>query len=205
MSVQSPRRADAVRNLDRVLVAAREVFVERGLDATVEEIAARAGVGKGTVYRNFPTRSDLIATTALYRLSWFDDRLRAALAEKDVAKAVRAYVRDSFEQLRSDRGLGDVLRSLEMPAVHEAARALRALGEQLVARGVAAGVLRADVTGDDLHLLVSGLNRALVESGTTDPVEWGRAAELVLHALERRSSRQRDNPLKDLDLTREPL
>jgi AcrR family transcriptional regulator len=185
VSAPAPRRADAVRNLDRVLVAAREVFGERGLDATVEEIAARAGVGKATVYRNFPTRSDLLATTTLHRLSWFDDRLRAALAEEEVAPAVRAYVHDSFEQLRSDRGLGDVLRSLDLPAVLEAAGALRALGEQLVARGVSAGVLRADATGDDLHLLVSGLNRALVESGTTDRAEWTRAAELVLHALER--------------------
>lgn len=188
MSVQAPRRADAVRNLDRVLVAAREVFVERGLDATVEEIAARAGVGKATVYRNFPTRSDLMATTALHRLSWFDQRLREALAHEDVAVAVRDYVLDSFEQLRSDRGLGDVLRALQMPAVVDAAKALRGLGQQLVARGVAAGVLRSDATGDDLHLLVSGLNRALVESGTTRAADWARAAQLTLQALEAKSA-----------------
>jgi AcrR family transcriptional regulator len=168
-----------------VLAAAREVFVERGLDATVEEVAARAGVGKATVYRNFPTRSDLLATTALHRLSWYDERLRRALADDDVAGALRGYVRDVMEQLRGDRGLGDVLRSLEMPAVLEASRGLRALGAQLVARGVAAGVLRADATEDDLHLMVSGLNRALVERGTTARADWAHAAELALRALER--------------------
>jgi AcrR family transcriptional regulator len=185
VSTQAPRRADAVRNLDRVVKAAHEVFVARGLDATVEEIAARAGVGKATVYRNFPTRADLMATTALHRLSWFDARLREALEEDDVAVAVRRYVHDAFEQLRIDRGLGDVLRSLKMPAVVRAARALRVLGEQLVARGVAAGVLRPDASGDDLHLLVSSLNRALVERGTTRRAEWQHAADLVLRALER--------------------
>lgn len=183
--VQAPRRADAVRNLDRVLAAARDVFVERGLDATVEEVAARAGVGKATVYRNFPTRSDLLATTALHRLSWYDERLRQALSEPDVATAVRGYVRDVMEQLRNDRGLGDVLRSLEMPAVVKASRNLRRLGSQLVARGVAEGVLRPDATEEDLHLLVSGLNRALVERGTTRRGDWARAADLALRALER--------------------
>lgn len=188
MTTETPRRADAVRNLDRVLVAARAVFVERGLDATVEEIAARAGVGKATVYRNFPTRSDLMATTALHRLAWFDERLRQALADPDVGAAVRDYVHEAFEQLRADRGLGDVLRALDMPAVVEAADALRSLGAELVARGAAAGTLRSDATGDDLHLLVSGLNRALVERGTLSAEDWSHAADLVLRALERESA-----------------
>lgn len=185
MTVEAPRRADAARNLDRVVVAAREVFAECGLEATIAEIATRAGVGKATVYRNFPTRSDLLAATALHRLSWFDDRVRQALAEDDVASAVRGYVRDAFQQLRHDRGLGDVLRSLEMPAVVEAAQELRELGATLIAKAVAAGALRPDATEEDLHLLVSGLNRALVEKGNDEPADWAHAAELVLRALER--------------------
>ena len=185
MTVEAPRRADAARNLDRVVAAARAVFAERGLDATIAEIAARAGVGKATVYRNFPARSDLLAATALHRLAWFDDRVRQALAEEDVASAVRSYVHEAFERLRHDRGLGDVLRSLDMPAVVEAADGLRERSVQLVAKAVAAGALRPDATEDDLHLLVSGLNRALVEKGDDDPASWAHAAELVLRALER--------------------
>ena len=185
MTVAAPRRADAARNFDRIVVAARDVFVERGLDATIGEIATRAGVGKATIYRNFPTRSDLLAATALHRLAWYDERVRQALAEGDAAAALRSYVRDTFERLRRDRGLGDALRSLKMPAVIDAGLALRRLGTQLVDRGVAAGVLRPDATETDLHLLFIGLNRALVESGTQDPADWARAAELALRALER--------------------
>lgn len=185
MTVAAPRRADAARNLDRIVIAARDVFVERGLEATIGEIAARAGVGKATIYRNFPTRSDLLAATALHRLAWYDERVRQALAEDDSSAALRSYVRDTFEMLRRDRGLGDALRSLNMPAVLEAGKALRGLGTQLVGRGVAAGVLRPDATEEDLHLLFTGLNRALVEKGMQDPAEWARAAELTLRALER--------------------
>lgn len=185
MRADAPPRADAARNLDRIVEAARAVFVERGLDATVGEIATRAGVGKATVYRNFPSRSDLLAATALHRLAWYESRLRLALEDSDAGGALRAYVRDAFEQLRVDRGLGDVLRSLDMPAVADTAARLRRLDTQLVGRGVAAGDLRADATGADLNLLVSGLNRALVEKGTTEPAAWAHAADLVLRALER--------------------
>jgi AcrR family transcriptional regulator len=180
--VPAPRlRADARRNRERVLTAAAEVFAERGLDSTVSEVAARAGVGKATVYRSFPARSDLLAAVALHRLSWYEDRLRTALEQDDVAAAVRDYVRDVFLQLRTDRGLGDALRS--MPASAEVAARLRALGARLVERGVAAGALRAGLVEDDLRLLVDGLNRALVERGETRAAPWRRAADLVLSAV----------------------
>lgn len=178
-----PLRADARRNLERVVTAATAVFVERGLDATVAEVAARAGVGKATVYRSFPTRAELLAATVLRRLGWYEDRLLVALAQDDVELAISSYVEDAFQQLRTDRGLGDVLRSLTTPPVPAAADRLRQLSDRLVQRGVRAGVLRADVTEPDLRLLVSGLNRALVERGATDVAEWRRGAELVLSAL----------------------
>ncbi|MGZ8647714.1 MAG: TetR/AcrR family transcriptional regulator, partial [Solirubrobacteraceae bacterium] len=71
------RRADAQRNHERVLRAAGEVLSERGLEAGVDEIAARAGVGKATVYRSFPTKEHLIAAVVIDRLGEFEQRARA--------------------------------------------------------------------------------------------------------------------------------
>src|SRR5690348_17101316 len=74
----SDRRADARRNHERVIAAAIEVFAERGLEATVPEVAARAGVGKATVYRSYPTKADLVAAVARHQINWLAERVAAA-------------------------------------------------------------------------------------------------------------------------------
>ena len=81
-AVAARTRADAVRNRERVIAAAAEVFREKGDAAVVPEIAARAGVGKGTVYRCFPTKDHLVAAVATQRVRWFEAeaRVRAATA-----------------------------------------------------------------------------------------------------------------------------
>jgi AcrR family transcriptional regulator len=176
-------RADARRNRDRVVEAARSVFAERGLEATVAEIASRARVGKATVYRSFPTREDLLAAVALDRLEWFEDRLRRALDEPDVGSSLSAYIADVFDRLRGDLGLAAALRSLDLPATREAAGRIRQLGNRLVARSLSAGAVRPDLTVGDLRLLLVGLSQSLAERCVTDRASWQRAAELTMAAV----------------------
>jgi AcrR family transcriptional regulator len=93
MAVPATRtRADAVRNRARVVAAAAEVFAEKGEHAVVPDIAARAGVGKGTVYRCFPTKEHLIAAVATERARWFEREARAAAADADPWSAFSAFL-----------------------------------------------------------------------------------------------------------------
>lgn len=176
-------RADARRNRVRVVEAARSVFAERGLEATMAEVAVRAGVGKATVYRSFPTREDLLAAVALDRLDWFENRLLRALAEPDAGAALGAYVQDVFERLHGDLGLAAALRSLELAAARAVAGRIWQLADDLVARSVRAGASRSDLTAGDLRLLLTGLSQALTERGVTDRASWQRAAELTMAAV----------------------
>src|ERR1700712_3064038 len=82
------KRRDALENQARIIAAAHEVFSERGIDAPIPEIAARAGVGKATVYRSFPTKADLIAAIATRRLETVRDAARRALETADPWLAV---------------------------------------------------------------------------------------------------------------------
>ena len=104
-AVELAKRSDAVRNRLRVLAAAEAVFAERGIEAGVPEIAERAGVGKATVYRSFPTKEHLIAAVSLARLEDFEQRVRARLDAPDAWQALHDLMR---RQRRAPvRGPGD--------------------------------------------------------------------------------------------------
>src|SRR5689334_21743092 len=87
-----PRRADALRNRERVIAAAAAVFAEKGMEAGVPEIAARAGVGKATVYRSFPSKEHLVAAIAAQRLEWIRGLGAAALEREDPGAAFEDVV-----------------------------------------------------------------------------------------------------------------
>jgi AcrR family transcriptional regulator len=175
-----PGRRDAVRNYHRVLNAAREVLGESGADASMEEIAARAGVGMGTVYRRFSNKDALI--DELVRLS-----LSEALAEARQALACPGG--DGLEQFL--RGLGALFAAhakyahllLERSADAAAAREIRAAVQELTRRAQAAGTLNPGVTVGDVMSLVWGM-RGLTE--TTDevaPGTWQRFLDIHLAGL----------------------
>jgi AcrR family transcriptional regulator len=152
-------RSDAQRNAERVLAAAREVFAERGPDASLEEIARRAGVGIGTLYRHYPNRQALVA--AVFRDDVDAARARAdeLLRADDPDAAFTIWLREQLEQAGSCQALGaSVMISMldDDPELSPCA-AMRAGGAALLARGQAGGVLRPDVTIDDLLRLVSAI------------------------------------------------
>jgi AcrR family transcriptional regulator len=174
-------RRDVERNYQRVLEAAREVFGELGAAASMEEIAARAGVGVGTVYRRFASKDALI--DELLRLSMetllgaADDALAAPGGE-----GLRHYLWANGEEFASHARYADLL--LTRPADLAGRARLRAAVEELTTRAVTAGTVAPDVTAADVMALIWAL-RGLVQA-TTDlpPDAWRRYLAIHLAGLQ---------------------
>jgi AcrR family transcriptional regulator len=177
----SDRRADARRNHERIVAAALEIFSEKGLQATVPEVAARAGVGKATVYRSYPTKADLVRAVADQELEWLRDRLSAIAEDDDPYTALGDFVGDASERLaRQQMLLIEVLpRDDPRNTDSEPNRMLQRIIDAARDRGQ----IRADITPLDLRILVGGYARTLLDLGIRDPAQWRRYAELVMAAL----------------------
>jgi AcrR family transcriptional regulator len=179
-----PRRADALRNRERVIEAAAQVFAEKGMDAGIPEIAARAGVGKATVYRSFPSKEHLVAAVACERLKWITDQVTAALTHPDPGRAFEEVIVLIAERQADDAAVAGSLAADVHSADLDAARAtMMATFEALIDRGRAAGALRADATAADLRVLFTGVAQVLRAAGERDPAAWRRYGRLVADAL----------------------
>lgn len=153
-------RADAVRNRDRVLEAAKVVFSAGGPEASLEAVAKRAGVGIGTLYRHFPTREDLFE--AVYRreveqLSELAEQLKNA---KDPVDALRRWLRSNVAFVATKKGMSAALaltfQSSSDLAAFSMDRLTKAIGS-LLDRAVAAGEMRGDVSPEDLLRALVGM------------------------------------------------
>ncbi|MEU1981692.1 TetR/AcrR family transcriptional regulator [Nocardia sp. NPDC019395] len=175
------RRADARQNHERVLAAAIEVFTEHGIGATIPQVAARAGVGKATVYRSYPTKADLVQELARTHIEWFHELTTAAVdaAHSDAYRALESLLERITARLAQDRLMIEVLSGVEGLGDVRLERQL----EQILALGRAQGSLRADATGMDIQVLVSGVARALIDLDIRDPDIWRRYARLALAAI----------------------
>jgi AcrR family transcriptional regulator len=180
-----PRRSDAVRNRSRVIAAATTVFGEHGLDAPVPDIARLAGVGKGTVYRNFPTKEHLAAAVVVARLGCYEAVLAEAVRSAGPAEALRGVFSAAAEHLSRDRVLGQAVGLVgDDPDVLAAQRRIRAIIAATLARAQQAGLAREDVTADDVSALVVGVARALPpRSQGGRPELWDRLMLLAHDAL----------------------
>lgn len=161
----TPLRADAARNRERILAAAEAVFVERGADASLDDVAKRAGVGIGTLYRRFPSREALLAALSDARLLAMAETSRARDATHAPLEAIRAFVVALVHHASHYRGLatslGAVLHS-GTPGCHASGTE----GQRLLLRAQAAGAVRDDVTFDDIVCVVTAVSLA-VEQGTS--------------------------------------
>ncbi|MDA9426389.1 transcriptional regulator [Bradyrhizobium sp. CCBAU 53380] len=153
-------RADAVRNRERVLEAAKSVFNAGGPEASLEAVARRAGVGIGTLYRHFPTREDLFE--AVYRreveqLSELAEQLKNA---KDPVDALRRWLRSNVEFVATKKGMSAALaltfQSSSELAAFSMDRLTKAIGS-LLDRAVAAGEMRGDISPEDLLRALVGM------------------------------------------------
>lgn len=188
-----PQRADARRNRERVLVAARATFGAEGLDAQMEEIARTAGVGVGTVYRHFPTKEALITALAADHfagLSADAERVLAGVEEDgdDPWASFAGFIRASAHKLAADAGLGEIVanRPMEMRNAAVEKTALRETSARLIALAVADGSMRADATVDDVPLIMCGLGKILAEPCQDMGMSWERYVELMLDGLRAR-------------------
>jgi AcrR family transcriptional regulator len=179
-----PRRADARRNRERVLAAAEEVFAESGLKAPVEDVARRAGVGVGTVCRNFPTKQALVEAVvgAMYDTLLLE--AEAALADPDPAHAFEQFVTGLPAFQARHRALADQMANENQSesAAGPREKLLRAVSE-LVARAQAAGAIRDDIGPGDVSMLFSGVAHAVSVAGELQPVLRERFVRIILDGL----------------------
>ena len=176
-----PKRADARRNYDKVLAAAREAFAEGGESTALEEIARRAGVGIGTLYRHFPSRQALLE--ALY-LEEVEELCRSAaqLDGADPWEALNDWFGRFIAYVATKRALAaELLNYLDQDAsLFKASRAsLFAAGEPLLVRAQEAGVVRKDVTIGEVIQMVMGIAKTPV----ADPSQTNRMVQIALDGL----------------------
>jgi AcrR family transcriptional regulator len=173
-----------VANRRRVLVAAQEVFAEQGAEASTEEVARRAGVGTGTVFRHFPTKRDLLEHALVAHLDDLAEAARATASGEDPVEALRTLVADMAgraptklamaEPLLADDGLGE--------ASHAAAERVRVVVAEVLERAQETGRVRRDVGVDEIHFLVRGIAQAQAFLPVAPEVRR-RAVEVLLDGL----------------------
>jgi AcrR family transcriptional regulator len=176
-----PKRADARRNYERVLNAARDAFAEGGEATSLEEIARRAGVGIGTLYRHFPSRQALLE--ALY-VTELEDVCRSAgeLAAADPWDGLRLWFERMIGYLTTKRALNEQLSNYldpDAPLFKQCRGALYEAGEPLLARAQDAGVVRADVEFTDVLQMVVGITKI----PATEPGQVQRVLGVALDGL----------------------
>ncbi|MEV6871989.1 helix-turn-helix domain-containing protein [Amycolatopsis sp. NPDC051128] len=173
---QRPLRADARRNREALVAAAREVFGAKGVDAPLDEIARRAEVAIGTLYNRFPTRADLVEAAFLPVLEEARAISEDALACADPWAGFVLFVERSVRMLVADRGFTEVCTRAFDPAsgLEKAKHANASRMTRIIARAQEAGALRPDFRGEDL---------AVVFAGASAAADWRRGLALVLDGL----------------------
>ena len=181
---ERPLRADARRNREKVLAAARAVFSEHGREAQMDDVARRAGVGVGTVYRHFPTKEALIEALMVDAFQTIADEARRALEIEDPWEAFTTVLWRGAETMSSDRALSEVFASI--PGAMESAMptigGLTESMETIMRRAQAAGVLRPDAMIDDIPMLMCGIGSATKKEHRCEGA-WRRHLSIVLDGL----------------------
>lgn len=178
-----PMRSDARRSLDTLLQAAKEVFATSGVDAPVREIAVRAGLGIGTVYRHFPSRADLIAAVFRREMDACADAAATLAEQHPPFEALAMWMQRFAAFFATKRGLAGALHSGDaafeaLPAHFD--RRLRPALESLLASAAAAGAIRADIVADEL---LHAIARLCSSSASDDSGQAGRMVSLLADGL----------------------
>jgi AcrR family transcriptional regulator len=177
-------RADAARNRERILLAAQHVFSERGLEASVAEVAREAGVGKATVFRSYPTKEHLIAAIACDRIQWVEDLVTTALAQPDAWIAFENLLADLAHRHATDlTHLEALARTTDAPLLAEARKSANAAFRKLMKKAKQQGAMRADAKPEDIRTLFHGVTHAMSAEERHDPKAWARWAELFANAF----------------------
>ncbi|MFB7584557.1 TetR/AcrR family transcriptional regulator [Streptomyces hydrogenans] len=181
-AAEPPRRTDARLNRERLVAAAREVFAEAGPGASLNEIARRAGVGPGTLYRHFPDRSALLSAVLSDRIERLGARAERLLVSEDADEALEQWLRAFLAHARVNQGMGGAL--LVEPAGEsgpDCHRRILDMATGLLDRAQLHGSARADLTADDLLHLVIGIALSTTQDDRPSRPEF--LLDLVLDAV----------------------
>jgi len=174
-----PKRADARRNHDALLVAARDAFAAEGSRAPLEEIARRAGVGIATLYRNFPTRRELLEAVYVHEVEALVDAA-GELAEASPWEALEAWLRRFIDYTATKRAILEELAS-GSPLLTSCFDAIIAAGAPMLERAQASGEVRGDVSFDDVLRLISSVTMAVGPA----PAQRSKLATIAIDGLRR--------------------
>jgi AcrR family transcriptional regulator len=181
-----PLRADARRNRERVLVAARKVLAEEGFDAQMTEIAEKAGVGIGTLYRHFPDKTALIEALVAERFREFAELARGALAADDAWEGFRAWLMGCGEIQARDRMICDYLaETLGGERVEAIANqvGLTEITEEVVAHAKREGAIRDAVVPQDIPTMMCGLGAIARRRDGSEDAAWHRHLDFMLAGM----------------------
>jgi AcrR family transcriptional regulator len=196
LSVDRVLRADARRNREAVIAAAKQLFADQGLNAQMPDVAKVAKVGVGTVYRHFPTKDDLIAALVAERFERLAEKAREGLEAADSWEAICDFIRFSAQIQADDRGLCEVMGS--RPEVMDAAAravGLAELCDQLVKRAQRSGQLRRDLAWEDIPMIACSLGRITQAAVGPAAGRWPRLLEIIIDGLRAPGSGKLPRPL----------
>lgn len=189
-STPRPLRSDAVRTRRLLHEAAASAFAEHGTNVSIAQIAERAGIAKGTVFRHYATKEDLVAEIICANIETLiaaGERLRQA---EDAGEALREFMTGILEVQASDRGFCEIATGVshDQPAIRMGNERLQAVADTLATRAREQGALRHEITGQDIMLLVSGIYQTAAPLRDTQPQLWRRYLSLALDGMQARSA-----------------
>ncbi len=192
---ERPLRRDAERNRQRILAAAAQVFTERGLDATLDEVARAAGVGVGTVYRRFPDKEALVTALFRERIDNLVTVAEDACAAADPWQAIVSYLEYAAAAMAGDTGLRQLMMfgTYDRDQVCYARDRMRPVISRLVQRAQASGDLRGDFEATDVKMIAFMLASLAEYAAAVSPDVWRRYLALLIDGL--RPSRGAASPL----------
>jgi AcrR family transcriptional regulator len=179
-----PLRADARRNREKLLTAATEAFAEEGEDVALEAVAARAGVGIGTLYRHFPNRDVLVVAAYEHEVDALCAAAADLLASLPADEALRAWMNRFADYMATKRSMGNALRaaaSSDSPLFAVTRERILGALRLLLEAGAASGTLRADVDPTDVMRVINGI--WYLPSGPAWRDDVGRMLGLVIDGL----------------------
>ncbi len=190
-------RADAQRNLGRIVEAAREVFAENGADASVAQVADRAGVGTATIFRRFPAKDDLLAAVVEQRLEGIVAVAHSALEDRDPWRGLRRLMTYEIESYLNDRCFCESIgkAAFDRPRLRELKTEIGSAIEALLIRAKRARKVRRDVTATDISMLFYAVAQAALKLEPAERGAWHRYLDIVLDGLRpatRPAARPRD-------------
>lgn len=204
---QRASRSDAKRNDTLLVAAAREIFAARGVEAPLDEIARRAGLGIGTLYRHFPTREAIVEAIFAERVGEFLALAEAALAAEDAWVGLVGFLEATLELQSGDRVLKEIF--LRYPPgegrLAETRQRMQQLFAQLLDRAHGQGALRADFTLPDLALLLWSFAPVIDATAEIAPTVWRRHLHWLLDGLRPQAATAQTEPALDAEQLAEAM